>query len=316
MPPRAARAGALFSAGPRTCRRRRTAPPAPRRAGDCEAAPAPHPPPAPPWPQKWPRPAAHRRGCRRGGHSFRPKQLIRPAAHRRGCRRGVCLPATGRLRVYRKPQCSAFTVADVRIDHGVAENDTVSPHYDLMIAKLIVRGDARAQALAQLHIVGVANNAEFLRRVVRSASFAHARLDTALIERERDALFGPPALPSSMAAAIAVGVHAGHRGRCRAAAGRRGGPRPLERARRLCQSRAAQRRFAFPWGEDTAPAHLTWRRDGTRWLVVGEGDAATGGALAWQADPGGGWALGVSLAARRCGSPSIPTANACTCSPR
>ena len=50
-------------------------------------------------------------------------------------------------------------------------------------------------ALAQYRIVGVANNVEFLGRLVATPSFANADLDTALIEREHDALFPAPALP-------------------------------------------------------------------------------------------------------------------------
>ncbi|MCT9813161.1 acetyl/propionyl/methylcrotonyl-CoA carboxylase subunit alpha [Acidovorax sp. Be4] len=122
------------------------------------------------------------------------------------------LPATGKLHVYRKPACSSFTVADVRIDDGVREGDAISPYYDSMIAKLIVRGDNREQALARLdaalaqtQIVGLATNVQFLRHVLRSPSFAQAQLDTALIEREKAVLFhqDPVGLPLAVAAAVA-----------------------------------------------------------------------------------------------------------------
>jgi len=80
-----------------------------------------------------------------------------------------------------------------------------------MIAKLIVWGADRAQALARLdaalaqtHIVGVQTNVAFLRKVVASRAFASADLDTALIERERAALFEAPPLPLSCVAAGAV----------------------------------------------------------------------------------------------------------------
>ena len=106
------------------------------------------------------------------------------------------LPAIGRLHVMRTPQASRFSVAPVRLDSGVSEGDSISPHYDSMIAKLIVHAADREQALAkldqalsELHIVGVQNNVAFLRQVVRCHSFAHAHLDTALIEREKAVLF-------------------------------------------------------------------------------------------------------------------------------
>jgi 3-methylcrotonyl-CoA carboxylase alpha subunit len=154
------------------------------------------------------------------------------------------LPATGRLEVYRTPQearefewaglspgASTVSAAHdgalvaagavsatpdvrapaVRIDAGVREGDTISPFYDPMIAKLIVWGADRAQALARLdaalaatHIVGLHTNVAFLRRVAASASFANADLDTALIERERAVLFDAAPLPIEIAAAGVV----------------------------------------------------------------------------------------------------------------
>ena len=121
------------------------------------------------------------------------------------------LPATGTLDVYRLPAAAEFERGDVRVDGGVREGDTITPHYDPMIAKLIVWGSDRAQALARLdaalaatHIVGVHTNVAFLRRVVASPSFANADLDTALIERERAVLFKQPGLPLEVAAAGVV----------------------------------------------------------------------------------------------------------------
>ena len=122
------------------------------------------------------------------------------------------LPATGRLDVYRTPEGAvSFEHGPVRIDAGVREGDTISPYYDPMIAKLIVWGTDRAQALARLdaalaqtHIVGLHTNVAFLRRVAASASFANADLDTALIERERAVLFNAAPLPLEVAAAGVV----------------------------------------------------------------------------------------------------------------
>jgi 3-methylcrotonyl-CoA carboxylase alpha subunit len=120
------------------------------------------------------------------------------------------LPATGTLHVARWPAHVSFErSADLpRVDAGVREGDAISPHYDSMIAKLIVWGEDRAQALARLaaaleqtHIMGLNTNVAFLRRVVASHAFATADLDTALIERERPALFEAPGLPVELAAA-------------------------------------------------------------------------------------------------------------------
>jgi 3-methylcrotonyl-CoA carboxylase alpha subunit len=56
-------------------------------------------------------------------------------------------------------------------------------------------------ALRDTHIMGLHTNVAFLRRVVASHAFATADLDTALIERERQALFEAPPLPPPLAAA-------------------------------------------------------------------------------------------------------------------
>ena len=128
------------------------------------------------------------------------------------------LPATGTLEVARWPAHVAFcrnadaepfhAPAPVRIDRGFDEGDAISPWYDSMIAKLIVWGEDRAQALArldaalaQVQLMGLHTNVAFLRRVVGTKAFTTADLDTALIERERAALFEAPPLPAELAAA-------------------------------------------------------------------------------------------------------------------
>jgi len=124
---------------------------------------------------------------------------------------GGFLPATGALDVARWPDHVAFERGNVRIDAGVREGDAISPYYDSMIAKLIVWGEDRAQALARLdtalrdtHIVGLHTNVAFLRRCAATASFSGADLDTGLIERERAVLFDQPGLPLRVSAAAVV----------------------------------------------------------------------------------------------------------------
>jgi 3-methylcrotonyl-CoA carboxylase alpha subunit len=102
------------------------------------------------------------------------------------------LPSTGRLVHLALPEPSYH----VRVDAGVDEGDEITPHYDPMIAKLVVWDQGRERALArmraalaQTRIVGVANNVELLSRLVASPAFAGADLDTDLIERERELLF-------------------------------------------------------------------------------------------------------------------------------
>ncbi|SEA94590.1 acetyl/propionyl/methylcrotonyl-CoA carboxylase subunit alpha [Paraburkholderia sartisoli] len=130
------------------------------------------------------------------------------------------LPSTGTLKHLRMPEGVEFTTgetangrAPVRIDSGVREGDTITPFYDPMIAKLIVHGATRAEALARMNralreceVVGPYTNVEFLQRIVTSEPFSSADLDTGLIERHHEALFAPLQKPFKEALALACGA--------------------------------------------------------------------------------------------------------------
>jgi 3-methylcrotonyl-CoA carboxylase alpha subunit len=132
------------------------------------------------------------------------------------------LPSIGTLRHMDTPSAVSFELgagangdpAAVRIDSGVREGDAISPFYDPMIAKLIVWGADRTQALARMsralaefQIVGLATNIAFLKRLVESAAFAQADLDTGLIERNAETLFPQPkAVPVGALAFAAVAL--------------------------------------------------------------------------------------------------------------
>ncbi|MCD6681679.1 MAG: acetyl/propionyl/methylcrotonyl-CoA carboxylase subunit alpha [Burkholderiaceae bacterium] len=143
------------------------------------------------------------------------------------------LPSIGTLRYLRTPPAVEFArteiaaagapTAPVRIDSGVREGDTISPHYDPMIAKLIVHGADRetalarmARALAKFEVVGPASNVDFLSRLIGNPSFASGELDTGLIEREKETLLPAPAKPSlrrrtlAVAAVLAAETDAAH----------------------------------------------------------------------------------------------------------
>jgi 3-methylcrotonyl-CoA carboxylase alpha subunit len=124
------------------------------------------------------------------------------------------LPSIGTLAHLRFPEHVAF-VRDgaVRVDAGVRPGDAITPFYDPMIAKVIVWGEDRAQALARMsdalgstQIVGLATNVAFLRRLVHSTAFASADLDTGLIAKHHAELFPEAARPSN--AVFALGVAA------------------------------------------------------------------------------------------------------------
>jgi 3-methylcrotonyl-CoA carboxylase alpha subunit len=115
------------------------------------------------------------------------------------------LPSTGTLHRL------AFPKEGARIDTGVREGDTVSIHYDPMIAKLIVHGPDRATTLARLaaaldkvRIVGPANNVAFLARVARHPAFAGGEIDTGFIARHKDTLVPATTAPDDTTLALAV----------------------------------------------------------------------------------------------------------------
>ena len=197
------------------------------------------------------------------------------------------LPATGALNVYALPDCVTFERGAVRVDSGVRQGDAISPFYDSMVAKLIVHGDTREQALARLdealaltHIVGLATNVQFLRRVARTDAFASAKLDTALIPREQAVLFHqePVGLPLAAAAAVAQALLNERTSE---------GVDPFSRRDGFHTHGVVQRRFEFEFGGEHAKALLTYERGGGLHLKVGEGDAAVSGSLVFGAAPQG-----------------------------
>jgi 3-methylcrotonyl-CoA carboxylase alpha subunit len=129
------------------------------------------------------------------------------------------LPGTGKILHLQPPAESA----QVRVDAGVRAGDVVTPHYDSMIAKLIVHDRDRARALerlaaalAQFEVAGPVTNVDFLRRLVRCRAFAQGELDTGLIERQRSELLAPSGPPGvAVLALAALSVHLSRVGRPR-----------------------------------------------------------------------------------------------------
>jgi len=77
----------------------------------------------------------------------------------------------------------------LRIDDGIAEGAVIGPHYDAMVAKLIVHGRDRddairrlAAALEDAPLVGPRNNARFLRDLLQHDAFRGAALHTSSID--------------------------------------------------------------------------------------------------------------------------------------
>ena len=193
------------------------------------------------------------------------------------------LPATGTLSVYRKQAAASFEIDEVRIDDGVREGDAISPFYDSMIAKLIVWGSTREEALgkldaalAQTHIVGVQTNVQFLRRVLATESFNQARLDTALIPREAEHLFNQDPIGVDMAVAAAV---------AQTVLAERGveSADPFSRTDGFRSHGIASRRIDFQYAGEPVIAKLRYLHDGLQ-LKVGEAEPV---AIGFTAQPDG-----------------------------
>lgn len=103
-----------------------------------------------------------------------------------------------------------------RIETGVEEGDAISPFYDPMIAKLVARGDDRAEAIAELAAIldevevwPVRTNAGFLFNALLQPEFGAAEIDTGFIGRHLDELV-PDAEPDDAiwraAAAVALAI--------------------------------------------------------------------------------------------------------------
>jgi acetyl-CoA carboxylase biotin carboxylase subunit len=86
----------------------------------------------------------------------------------------------------------------VRVDTHVYAGYTVPPYYDSLLAKVIVHGNDRDEALTRMGqaldsfiLEGVTTTIPFLARVIRHPDFAAGRVDTRFLERESH-LLRPP----------------------------------------------------------------------------------------------------------------------------
>ncbi len=94
------------------------------------------------------------------------------------------LPATGTLTHLKFP-------ASARAETGVRAGDSITPYYDPMIAKLVVHGPNREQALQALRhaldhteVSGAVTNLQFLSKLASHTAFSRGDVDTGLIDRD------------------------------------------------------------------------------------------------------------------------------------
>jgi 3-methylcrotonyl-CoA carboxylase alpha subunit len=197
------------------------------------------------------------------------------------------LPSIGTLRHLRTPQAFSFATSAaageygaagvVRIDSGVREGDAISPFYDPMIAKLIVWGHDREEALAHMahalseyQIVGLANNIAFLKRLVESEPFANADLDTGLIERHQDQLF--PAAQKAPQQALGLAAASLLTGEATAEAAATAGSDPWSNTSGWRMNGVLQRQLDFADESNAYPITVGYRQTG--WSLACDGTTA------------------------------------------
>jgi acetyl-CoA carboxylase biotin carboxylase subunit len=97
------------------------------------------------------------------------------------------LPGPGKVTAWVEP-----TGDGVRVDAGYAEGTTVSPNYDSLMAKLIVYGTDRTDAIAKaraavdgFQIAGPKNNLPFFAELLMNEEFISGDYDTGIVSRMR-----------------------------------------------------------------------------------------------------------------------------------
>ncbi|MEV0004190.1 biotin carboxylase N-terminal domain-containing protein [Micromonospora sp. NPDC050980] len=97
------------------------------------------------------------------------------------------LPGPGAIRTWVEP-----TGEGVRVDAGYVEGNTVTPFYDSLLAKLIVTGATREEAVrrgraavAEFEIAGPKNNLPFFAELLENPEFLSGDYDTGIVGRMR-----------------------------------------------------------------------------------------------------------------------------------
>jgi len=118
------------------------------------------------------------------------------------------MPSTGRITWLRAPSGPG-----VRWDAGVQTGDEVTLFYDSMLAKLIVHGRDRAdaivrmeRALGELVVTGIATNQAFHRRLLADPAFRRGEIDIQYLERTPELIAGAPDEAMELRVAIAAAL--------------------------------------------------------------------------------------------------------------
>ncbi|MFN8376186.1 MAG: acetyl-CoA carboxylase biotin carboxylase subunit [Anaerolineae bacterium] len=121
------------------------------------------------------------------------------------------LPAIGPLLLFLPPEGPG-----IRVDSGVQSGDSITIHYDPMIAKLIVYDSTRANAIARMQkalretvILGTTTNITFLRALLAHPTFTAGEVHTSFIEEHLTELTRA-VTPNPDTALLAAALHDMH----------------------------------------------------------------------------------------------------------
>ena len=96
------------------------------------------------------------------------------------------MPAPGNILFYNEPK-----MPDLRVDKGFASGISISTHYDPLLAKLIIHGESRSQAVEKLLlavpmfiILGIPTNLAYLHSLLKHSAFALGNYSTQFIQNE------------------------------------------------------------------------------------------------------------------------------------
>jgi len=94
------------------------------------------------------------------------------------------MPSTGRITWLQEP-----TGPGVRVETGIYEGFVISPYYDSLIAKLVVWGETRGEALLRMRraleeyrVMGVSTNIPFHQQILNDTRFIGGQIDTTFLE--------------------------------------------------------------------------------------------------------------------------------------
>lgn len=122
---------------------------------------------------------------------------------------GGFTPSIGTIRKFRLPQGN-----NIRIETGIAPGSEITPWFDSMVAKLIVTGETREEAirwalsaLERFHVKGIKTTIPFCKAVLHNPVYCAGDFDTSFIETKLESTVYREENEELLAALLAVYTH-------------------------------------------------------------------------------------------------------------